>query len=126
MLKVTGFLGGSAVRQGWRVGNVLYGFAGPDVTDVDLSRLTEDLCDGFGVNPLDVAHTELMTWAQDPLTRGTYAHFRPGGFSGFRRSLPHYAGRLHLAGSERSTRPGFMEGAVESGEAAASAILATS
>jgi monoamine oxidase len=126
MLKVTGFLGGSAVRQGWRVGNVLYGFAGPDVTDVDLSRLTEDLCDGFGVNPLDVAHTELMTWAQDPLTRGTYAHFRPGGFSGFRRSLPHYSGRLHLAGSERSTRPGFMEGAVESGEAAASAILATS
>jgi monoamine oxidase len=124
MLRTTGFIGGSAVRQGWRAGNVLYGFADPDATAADISPLIADLCDGFGVNPLDVAHAELVPWSiRDPFSRGTYGHFLSGRFDGFRRSLPHYTGRLYLAGSERSARPGFMEGAVESGEAAANAIL---
>lgn len=125
ILATTGFVGGSAIRQGWRAGNVLYGLANPDVTAADLSMLIADLCDGFGVRPHEVSHTELVGWAQDPFSCGTYGHFLTGRFDGFRRSLPHCVGRLYLAGSERSTRPGFMEGAVESGETAADAILAT-
>lgn len=123
ILRTTGFVGGSLVRQGWSAGDVLYGLTGPDGAASDLPALVEDLCDGFRVDPQDVAHVELVGWAHDPFCLGTYGHFLPGRFDGFRRSLPHYAGRVYVAGSERSTRPGFMEGAVESGEAAADAIL---
>lgn len=124
MLRTTGFVGGTAVRQGWRAGDVLYGLADPDIAAADSSLLIEDLCDGFGVHGRDVAHTEMISWAQDPFSRGTYGHFLPGRFNDFRQSLPHFTARLYIAGSERSTSPGFMEGAVESGEAAANAILA--
>ncbi|WP_372448149.1 FAD-dependent oxidoreductase [[Mycobacterium] fortunisiensis] len=118
------WFGGSVVRQGWSAGSVLYGLAAPDITASDLPSVIDDLCDGFGVKPYDVAHAELVTWAQDPFARGTYGHFLPGRFDEFRCSLPHFTSCVYLAGSERSTRPGFMEGAVESGEAAAEAILA--
>jgi monoamine oxidase len=125
ILRATSFLGGSAIRQGWRAGNVLYGFANPDVNASDLSWLTEDLCDGFGLDPRAVVHAEMVTWPLDPFCRGTYGHFLPGRFDRFRRSLPHHANRVYLAGSERGPRPGLMESAVESGEAVAEAILAT-
>lgn len=124
ILRTTGFIGGSVVRQGWRAGDVLYGHTDPDAAAADLPSLIQDLCDGFHVNSRDVEHAELVAWAQDPFCRGTYGHFLPGRFDRFRRSLPHSVGRVYLAGSERSTRPGFMEGAVESGETAATAILA--
>lgn len=124
VFRTTGFVGGSAVRQGWRAGGVLYGLADPGIAAADSATLIEDLCDGFGVDSQDVTHAELVSWAQDSFSRGTYGHFLPGRFNYFRQSLPHFAGRLYLAGSERSTNPGFMEGAVQSGDAAASAILA--
>lgn len=89
MLRATGFIGGSEIRQGWRAGNVLYGFAGPDATAADMPSLIADLCDSFGRNPLDIAHAELVPWtARDPFSGGTYGHFLSGRFDGFRRSLP--------------------------------------
>lgn len=86
ILRTTGFVGGSLVRQGWSAGDVLYGLTGPDGAASDLPALVEDLCDGFRVDPQDVAHVELVGWAHDPFCLGTYGHFLPGRFDGFRRS----------------------------------------
>lgn len=124
IFRTTGFVGGTMVHQGWRAGDVLYGLADPDKSASDLPMLIADLCAGFKTKPQHVVHAELINWAHDPFTYGTYGHFLPGKYQRFRKSLPHCDGRIHVAGSERSTRPGFMEGAVESGEAAADAILA--
>lgn len=126
VLPPTGFVGGSVVRQGWRAGDVLYGLAGgADAIGSDVSLLIADLCAGFGINPREVMHAETLDWTHDPFTRGTYGHFLPGRFDGFRQSLPQCDGRIHLAGAERSAKPGFMEGAVESGEGAADLIIAS-
>ncbi|MUL84775.1 hypothetical protein FZI95_20505 [Mycobacterium sp. CBMA247] len=76
------------------------------------------------MSPDTVQRVEVMAWSQDPFTRGTYVYIQPGQYAGFRRSLPQKCQRVHFAGAERSSWPTWMEGAVESGEATANAILA--
>jgi monoamine oxidase len=61
-------------------------------------------------------------WDEDEWARGGYAWFKPGQM----RSLwPHIArpeGRVHFAGEHTSSMPGWMQGALESGEQAAREI----
>ena len=123
-LDATALIGGGVVVTGWRTRRVLYGFALPNAEGLDAGTLAEDLCRGFGANPQTVEHIEVVSWPQDRLTRGTYAHLSPGRFTQFRRSLPHRLGRAHFAGAERSSWPIYMEGAVESGEHAARSVMA--
>jgi monoamine oxidase len=55
-------------------------------------------------------------WDEDQWSRGGYAWFRPGQMT---IMLPHIAnseGRIHFAGEHASTSPGWMQGALESGE----------
>jgi monoamine oxidase len=63
-------------------------------------------------------------WASDPWSAGCVAGAPPGALSGgaaWRGSHD----RIHLAGAEAAVRwPGYMEGAIEAGEAAAAAVLA--
>jgi monoamine oxidase len=54
-------------------------------------------------------------WDEDEWARGAYAWFRPGQMTSL---LPHIAraeGRIHFAGEHASTTPGWMQGALESG-----------
>ncbi|HEX8392661.1 MAG TPA: NAD(P)/FAD-dependent oxidoreductase [Longimicrobium sp.] len=63
-------------------------------------------------------------WDTDPWAHGDYAWFRPGQM---RRLLPHLAvpaGRIHFAGEQTSTSPGWMQGALASGIRAAQEVLA--
>jgi monoamine oxidase len=64
-------------------------------------------------------------WADDPWARGGYAaHLPPGSFT--RGMAPYQCpeGVLHWAGTETAMEwPGYMEGAVEAGERAASEII---
>jgi monoamine oxidase len=122
--QVKAFVGGKGVRAGWRTRRVLYGFTGTNINDVDTVDVTEDLCRGFGVDPKSVEQVELVRWAQDPFTRGTYVYIPPGRYADFRRSLPHQHRRVSFAGAERSSWPTCMEGAVESGELASTAVIA--
>lgn len=58
-------------------------------------------------------------WDEDPWARGDYAWFRPGQMESL---LPHIAraeGRVHFAGDHTSAMPGWMEGALQSGQRAA-------
>ncbi|MCU1267122.1 MAG: amine oxidase [Acidobacteria bacterium] len=58
-------------------------------------------------------------WDEDVWSRGAYAWFKPGQMTAL---LPHIAraeGRVHFAGEHASAWPGWMQGALESGNRAA-------
>jgi monoamine oxidase len=64
-------------------------------------------------------------WMAEEFTRGCYgAHFTPGVWTHYGHALREPVGRVHWAGAECSpVWNGYMEGAVRSGEDAASAVL---
>lgn len=71
-----------------------------------------------------VERTAIHAWDRDPWARGDYAWFRPGQVGAL---LPHIAtpaGRIHFAGDHTSSRPGWMQGALDSGARAAGEVLA--
>ena len=63
-------------------------------------------------------------WMAEEFSRGCYgAHFTPGVWTGYGHALREPVGRIHWAGAECSpVWNGYMEGAVRSGEDAASAL----
>jgi len=85
-----------------------------------------------GVSPtsaaaLDETKLAFMVWAQHPFTRGSYSAARVGQYSTLleHTATPAPDGRIHFAGEHTSVEfQGFMNGAVESGERAAAALLA--
>ena len=81
----------------------------------------------FGPQALHpVGYLDLM-WAQEPFTRGAYGSFNPPGvLTSLQDPLLEPAGSLYFASSDLSAQwPGYMDGAIRSGEQAASAVLAT-
>lgn len=70
-----------------------------------------------------VAYVEKV-WLEDPWSRGSYGFFTPGALTVYGPILATPVGRLHWAGSETSLSwPGYMEGAVRSGQRAAQEAL---
>jgi monoamine oxidase len=63
-------------------------------------------------------------WMAEEFTRGCYgAHFTPGAWTSYGEAWREPVGRIHWAGTECSPEwNGYMEGAVRSGEAVASAL----
>jgi monoamine oxidase len=65
-------------------------------------------------------------WTGRPFTRGSYAYYRVGQMTAFAGVEGKPSGGCHFAGEQTSyTFQGYMEGAVKSGERAASEIVAT-
>ena len=64
-------------------------------------------------------------WGADPFAGGAFAAWPPGQVAELRAAVRQPAGRVRFAGEHTADAPG-MEGAVRSGERAASAILETS
>lgn len=88
--------------------------------------VTEALARFFGPaasRPVDYAEKD---WAAEEWTRGCYgAHLAPGVWSSFGDLLRQPWGRIHWAGTETAAVwNGYMDGAVRSGEHAATEILA--
>lgn len=67
-----------------------------------------------------------MVWARERFTLGAYGTFNPPGvLTGLGRLADGPVGDIHFAGSDSSpTWPGYMDGAIGSGEHAAHAVLA--
>lgn len=72
-----------------------------------------------------VEHTETIAWLNEPFTRASYMALAPGDVLAHWQTLFAPAGRLFFAGEHATAIQGFMEGAVESGQRAASQILAS-
>lgn len=62
-------------------------------------------------------------WQRDPYTDGAYALFKPGQWFGIRPILQRPHDKVLFAGEHLADWQGFMEGAIETGEAAANALL---
>ena len=63
-------------------------------------------------------------WQRDKYTDGAYALYRPGQWFGVRPILQRPHGKILFAGEHLADWQGFMEGAVETGEAAAASLTA--
>ena len=62
-------------------------------------------------------------WSGEPRYGGSYAAYGPGQVCAFWDVLRQPHGRLHIAGEHAATWTGYLEGAVESGERVAAAIV---
>ena len=67
-------------------------------------------------------------WAEEEWTRGCYGgFFPPGAWTSLGELLRKPVGRIHWSGTETATEwSGYFDGAVQSGERAASEVLAQS
>lgn len=66
----------------------------------------------------------LVDWTHEPFTCGSYLIFGPGDLTTWGRRLAEPHARIHFAGSEASSLPSYMEGAVRAGARAADEVLA--
>ncbi|HEX8464557.1 MAG TPA: NAD(P)/FAD-dependent oxidoreductase [Abditibacterium sp.] len=79
--------------------------------------------------PLDARAPELTrgvatyAWQRDPHTHGAYAVYRPGQWFSLRPILARPHGKILFAGEHLADWQGYMEGAVQSGEAAAGSLI---
>jgi monoamine oxidase len=118
------FVGGEVLSGGWRVGTRITGFAPCPAGDAPDDRLIADLARGFGVPPTELISPMLYRWSQRPFLPGCDIGFAPGELTrhGPHLRTPH--GHVHFAGTERSSWPNNMEGAVESGSRVAREVIA--
>ena len=82
----------------------------------------------FTVSQVELVHPAIrayleggssVCWDNEQWSRGAYAWFRPGEMTSM---LPHVSspeGRIHFAGDHTSAAPGWMNGALQSGNRAA-------
>lgn len=71
----------------------------------------------------EVERGRSIHWAEEPCSQGAFAIFKPGQMSTFLSSIRRQEGRLHFAGEHTSPWGGWMEGAIQSGERAATEIM---
>ncbi len=101
--------------------------------DLARTNMTEDEMGQFTirelnrVRPSTIGRLEplaVRSWTRDPTCLGTYASRAPGQATRFATIFQQPAGRLVFAGEHTSIRDVGIEGAMESGETAASAVIA--
>ncbi len=85
--------------------------------------ITNDLTDFEPQAPQMAKGIASYAWQRDPFTHGAYALYRPGQWFGIRPILQRPHGKVLFAGEHLADWQGFMEGAVETGEAAADSLL---
>jgi monoamine oxidase len=98
-----------------------------------LAAMSADERFNFTVNQVQLVHPAIrehleggssICWDDEQWSRGAYAWFRAGEM---RRMLPHLAtpeGRIHFAGDHTSPSPGWMNGALQSGNRVAREVAA--
>jgi monoamine oxidase len=98
-----------------------------------LAAMNSDERFNFTVNQVQMIHPAIrehleggssVCWDQEPWSRGAYAWFRPGEMTNL---LPHMGtpeGRIHFAGDHTSPSPGWMNGALQSGNRVAREVAA--
>jgi monoamine oxidase len=111
---------------------ILCSYATGDKADVlaaqdDVRRqqlVTRDLLPVSAEAASDVIAVHSQAWQRDSLVHGAYALYRPGQWFTVRPLLAQPHGKVLFAGEHLGEAQGFMEGAVETGQAAARAMLA--
>jgi monoamine oxidase len=85
--------------------------------------ITRDLIDFDEDAPKLAKAISSYAWQRDEFTDGAYALYRPGQWFGIRPILQRPHGKVLFAGEHLADWQGFMEGAIETGEAAAESLI---
>jgi monoamine oxidase len=85
--------------------------------------VTRDLIDFDEDAPKLAKGIVSYAWQRDKYTDGAYALYRPGQWFGIRPILQKPHGKILFAGEHLADWQGFMEGAIETGEAAAQSLI---
>jgi monoamine oxidase len=85
--------------------------------------ITDDLIDFSPRAPQLARSIASYAWQRDEISEGAYAVYRPGQWFGLRPLLARPHGKVLFAGEHIADWQGFMEGAIETGEAAADALI---
>ena len=89
-----------------------------------LASLSADERLDFTVNQIEMVHPAIrayleggssICWDNEQWSRGAYAWFRPGEMTSLLRYTASPEGRIHFAGDHTSSAPGWMDGALQSG-----------
>ncbi|MBX3281534.1 MAG: FAD-dependent oxidoreductase [Acidobacteria bacterium] len=88
-----------------------------------MNVITRDLVDLESRAPQLARSIASYAWQRDEFTHGAYALYRPGQWFGIRPILARPHGKVLFAGEHIADWQGFMEGAIETGEAAADALI---
>ncbi len=91
--------------------------------DRRMKIIANDLTDFHPEAPKLARGIASYAWQRDKYTNGAYALYRPGQWFGIRPLLQRPHGKILFAGEHLADWQGFMEGAVETGEAAAENLL---
>ena len=91
--------------------------------DRRMKIITRDLIDFNESAPTLAEQIVSYSWQRDPYTDGAYALYRPGQWFGLRPVLQRPHGKILFAGEHLADWQGFMEGAIETGEAAAQSLI---
>ena len=85
--------------------------------------ITNDLVDLDNDAPKLARGIASYAWQRDQFTDGAYALYKPGQWFGIRPILARTHGKVLFAGEHIADWQGFMEGAIETGEAAAARLM---
>jgi len=93
-------------------------------SDIRRARIiTTDLTDFNRDAPKFARGIVSYAWQRDEYTDGAYALYKPGQWFGIRPILARPHGKVLFAGEHLADWQGFMEGAIETGEAAAASLI---
>jgi monoamine oxidase len=115
-------VGSEGLSGAWRYGRRITGFAAPPEDQLPDTTLLESLARAFQLSPTDLQATAIYRWREHPHIPGCDIAFAPGELTRMGDALRRSHGRVHFAAAERSSWPNNMEGALESGYAAARAV----
>lgn len=88
-----------------------------------MRKIANDLIDFNPDAPRLAKGIASYAWQRDKYTDGAYALYRPGQWFGVRPILQRPHGKVLFAGEHLADWQGFMEGAIETGEAAAQSLI---
>ena len=88
-----------------------------------MALITRDLTDFNPAAPKLARGIASYAWQRDEYTEGAYALYRPGQWFGIRPILARPHQKVLFAGEHIADWQGFMEGAIETGEAAAQSLI---
>lgn len=88
-----------------------------------MRKITNDLTDFNENAPKFAKGIATYAWQRDKYTNGAYALYRPGQWFGIRPILQRPHLKVLFAGEHLADWQGFMEGAIETGEAAAQSLM---
>jgi len=118
-------VGGTEVPNSWRRDCSLIGLAcAGDSSPQDSAPLKEPSL-SFGMKGKNPCYTVVQNWVKEAHIGGSYLIFNPGQLTRFGPIRQKSHGHVYFAGSDWSTWPDNMEGAVESGMSVAQRVLKT-